>query len=137
MTVLLVLQYQICITLSHVIVGTVVTRPSPPLEDIVLGFSFRASLQGFKTCLLGRGFRFPYLCKECQCFVLFLQPMWDLTIHLSSGPASSLVHVPFSNRCGTLNPLPLGAQCPCWHTASCSLPSGLRLLVGTSPGVWL
>ena len=29
------------------------------------------------------------------------QLMWDLTIHLLRGPASSLALVPFSNRCGT------------------------------------
>ena len=44
--------------------------------------------------------------------------MWDLSIHLPSGPASSLALVLFSNRCGTSQSTPFGTQCPCWHTTS-------------------
>ena len=53
------------------------------------------------------------------------QPMWDITIHPLSGPASSLALVPFSNWCriATKSTL-LGAQRLYWHTILCLPPFG-------------
>ena len=52
--------------------------------------------------------------------------MLDLTIHplrevsTPLSPTSSLALIPFSNRCGTPQSTPFGAQCSCWHTVSCT-----------------
>ena len=46
-----------------------------------LGFPFRASPQGFKTHLLGKGFH-----TLINGVSFSSQPMWDITIHLPSGP---------------------------------------------------
>ena len=49
--------------------------------------------------------------------------MWDLTIHSLQGLASSLALVPFSNRCGTLDPPPFRGpmSLQAYHLVSTSL----------------
>ena len=72
--------------------------------------------------------------------------MWDLTIYPLRGPASSLALIPFSNRCGTPNPpplgptslllhclmsIPFGAQPPCDGDLTIHLPSRPNVLTDT------
>ena len=104
---------------------------SRPLVDIVFfGISLLDfSLNAFKTNLLCKGFY--TLIKNASFSSPTPQPMWNLTIHPLWGSVSSLALVPFSNRCGT--PQSTGAYRPCWHTASCSPPPGLSLLVARCP----
>ena len=59
------------------------------------------------------------------------QPMWDLTIHHSSGPTSSLALVPISNRYGTPQSTPLQGTASLLTHPSVQPPSRLSLLAGT------
>ena len=83
---------------------------------------------------------------QCPRWHSFLSPINMRPHTLLQGPVFLLAHrlphfgaqlVPFFNRCGPPNPPSFRAQCSCWHTALCPLPSGLNFLVSTSPGVRL
>ena len=68
---------------------TICNSPSPLLSNIIRFGPYHFQSHGFKMRLLGRGFH--TLIKNVS---FPSQPMWDLTIHPSWGPASLLAHYP-------------------------------------------
>ena len=101
--------------------------PNLLLTDIVLGFSFRAFPQRFKTCMLGKGF---HTLTKGVSFSSRTNVGFSQSTSLQ-GSAFSLTLVPFSNRCGIppnpppsrpasllahcLVSTPIREQTPHWH----------------------
>ena len=59
-------------------------QPAHTAKRVISPKKEKDLLDGFKTCLLGRGFHIRMLCSP-------LQLMWDLTIHPPWGPNVSLL----------------------------------------------